>query len=765
MDDLSFDRLRKVRLRAPRFFLSQDHNPVWFNGYEVRPGIVALPVMKLTERLYEQQGDSTVTLASIAQVKPEVFVTEVMDLLRLLEKVPSGRTLVEFFANASVPPPKVPKRPADRTYWEQEAVYADNGCPAEIRLTINQLDPRLPQLTAVTLGTYKTGRYYGAGSVSYVQIHPRMVLTMDGLAISPELIIAHEMIHAAHAVSGAIDEGELNVPALESPGKFATTKSPFEEIVTHGGYLQLTASLGVHHPGGVLAIKATQPQITGLRSAAELARTAKNDDERRRWTRTQCARFDVVGVSEVRLAAELKQTTRRAYHNFISETPRAGILKKARGEVADELFTIPPGSTPDHPLRAKLAALTTWASTVGVVDCVHPAAPDDVVGYAAPRKLAMKGPEAWNLINGLSVRQTPAEIWRPSDTAPPQPAGELRVEVRGGRDRPAPVPASGPSRPPVSSNQVTVFPYLRSQAKDAPEITKRLYRFDLRGPEERTENPHGITVEPRDLAPVFSAGFRAWGTWYDLEHHVHPRPGSWYTQDGFVSLGADKKAAIDLYAPDLVGRVGASWIELATAAIRRRLTTRNLTPAQQVRLSDDLARLTKQAVGDGGVTGWIYSVLPSRYMFHVATNAGSTRQALLGDQARRAAEQNGEWLAPHLVPASAITKATQVTFTVEYTVPKRGGPAEPRYRTRETGELIRKKAEGDPYNPFRHRAQSRWDGLVSYGAPPDNPCLPGHRDFAVPRGWSGMDEYWRNGKKHTSSWATTGITLTPPPRP
>ncbi|TDC78374.1 hypothetical protein [Streptomyces hainanensis] len=320
---------------------------------------------------------------------------------------------------------------------------------------------------------------------------------------------------------------------------------------------------------------------------------------------------------------------------------------------------------------------------------------------------------------------------------------------------------------------LTVYPYLRPPGAEPPTAPSRLYRFDLRAPDAALTNSGAVAgVQAADLLSIFDGGFRAFGTWYDLDLHVAAPPASWFNAgDGFVSLAEDVGTAIPLFArwrgATGDGDGSATLAQRLTRLLTQQRSWRDLSPAKQVETDTQLALVAQAEKTAGWLTGWLYTIRPSRFMVHVASNLLDARQRQGTPDARRAAAVGGEWVAPCRVPPAAVLEAVRIEVTV--TAGRNAGDGRPvRTVQARVGDQVRTnpKRSDDDYDPFTRRAESRWDGLISYQAPPGDPRLPGHVDFPVAQlsgTWQGAAEYWKaDGSRREPSHAKEGIPLTTP---
>lgn len=216
-----------TRLTPPRQVRPATPSPVeiaWFDGKPlpvtvVRPGIAVCPDPDAFDpALFDPEAESTNPQPE-HELDAEDYVREIDFLLRRIESAESGRRLIEFLGHAQ------PLPDPDGSYggpddWEsgvsKRALFRHRGSRKDGRT------PKRPDLAGInvivaqatdgapvqwSLASSLPGPLYdGRGAFSIVQIHPRVLMLSDDVATAPEIVLAHELIHAAHALAGTLDD-------------------------------------------------------------------------------------------------------------------------------------------------------------------------------------------------------------------------------------------------------------------------------------------------------------------------------------------------------------------------------------------------------------------------------------------------------------------------------------------------------------------------------------------------------------------------------
>ncbi|MBB5118971.1 hypothetical protein AF335_07450 [Streptomyces eurocidicus] len=153
------------------------------------------------------------------ELDDEDYVAEIDFLLRRIESSEAGKRLVEFLGNAQ------PLPDPDGTYGGPEDWDAGISTRVLCRHGKSRKSGRTPKqrdlaginviITQATDGSpaqwslnsrLKGPLYNGRGVYSIVSFHPRVLLLSDDVATAPEVTLAHELIHAAHALAGTMDD-------------------------------------------------------------------------------------------------------------------------------------------------------------------------------------------------------------------------------------------------------------------------------------------------------------------------------------------------------------------------------------------------------------------------------------------------------------------------------------------------------------------------------------------------------------------------------
>ncbi|RLU81809.1 hypothetical protein CTZ27_31915 [Streptomyces griseocarneus] len=215
--------LDPARLTPPRPVQAAAESPIeiaWLGGKPlsltvIRPGIA---VCSNPDVLDIRDENSTSNPEPGLELDHEDYVGEIDFLLRRIESSESGKRLVEFLGHAR------PLPDPDGTYggpedWDQgisTRVLCRHGGSRKSGRTPKQRD--LAGINVIitqatdgkpvqwSLNSRPEGPLYnGQGVYSIVSFHPRVLLLTDDVATAPEVILAHELIHAAHALAGTMD--------------------------------------------------------------------------------------------------------------------------------------------------------------------------------------------------------------------------------------------------------------------------------------------------------------------------------------------------------------------------------------------------------------------------------------------------------------------------------------------------------------------------------------------------------------------------------
>ncbi|MFF4407382.1 M91 family zinc metallopeptidase [Streptomyces sp. NPDC001404] len=276
---------------------------------ELRPGIAVTSVNRTT------------MLSHPTAPLDQAFLDHVDDLLARLEAVPSGKRLVDFFGQATPLP-----GPDGFGASAFTAQYEPGNSPASISTVILSRGGGTVADTR-TLTDETPAARTGLGYFSYIEFNPRFTVVQDRVILAPEIVLGHELIHAAHIVAGSMETNEEEQPYLAGllNGALAFDTSPLEEIVTHGNPIALEWLLGTTtDPGtGRKVLRNTPGQ---LRSIEAVDLHMANDAARAQHIRTQ--RMELFDISERRLAKELGFAARPTYGPLAKGDQAAGIWKR-----------------------------------------------------------------------------------------------------------------------------------------------------------------------------------------------------------------------------------------------------------------------------------------------------------------------------------------------------------------------------------------------------------------------------------------------------
>ncbi|MCF3106265.1 hypothetical protein IPZ58_32535 [Streptomyces roseoverticillatus] len=182
----------------------------------IRPGIAVCPDPDVLDI---RDDDSTSNPDPGLELDAEDYAGEIDFLLRRIESSEAGKRLVEFLGRAR------PLPDPDGTYGGPEDWDAGISTRVLCRHGGSRKSGRTPKqrdlaginviITQATdgkpvqwsLNSRPEGPLYnGRGVYSIVSFHPRVLLLTDDVATAPEVILAHELIHAAHALAGTMDD-------------------------------------------------------------------------------------------------------------------------------------------------------------------------------------------------------------------------------------------------------------------------------------------------------------------------------------------------------------------------------------------------------------------------------------------------------------------------------------------------------------------------------------------------------------------------------
>lgn len=214
--------LDPARLTPPQPVRAAAESPIeiaWLGGKPlsltvIRPGIAVCPDPDTLDI-----RDDTSNPDPGLELDEEDYVKEIDYLLQRIESSETGRRLVEFLGHAR------PLPDPDGTYggpedWDtgiSTRVLCRHGGSrksgttpkqrdlAGINVIITQATDGKPVQWSLN-SRLKGPLYNGRGVYSIVSFHPRVLLLTDDVATAPEVTLAHELIHAAHALSGTMDD-------------------------------------------------------------------------------------------------------------------------------------------------------------------------------------------------------------------------------------------------------------------------------------------------------------------------------------------------------------------------------------------------------------------------------------------------------------------------------------------------------------------------------------------------------------------------------
>ncbi|MFF4741248.1 M91 family zinc metallopeptidase [Streptomyces sp. NPDC001262] len=214
--------LAPARLTPPQPVQAAAESPIeiaWLGGKPlsltvIRPGIAVCPDPDVLDI-----RDDTSNPEPGLELDHGDYVGEIDFLLRRIESSEAGKRLVEFLGHAR------PLPDPDGTYGGPEDWDAGISTRVLCRHSGSRKSGRTPKqrdlvgisviITQATDGKpaqwslnsrLEGPLYNGRGVYSVVSFHPRLLLLSDDVATAPEVTLAHELIHAAHALAGTMDD-------------------------------------------------------------------------------------------------------------------------------------------------------------------------------------------------------------------------------------------------------------------------------------------------------------------------------------------------------------------------------------------------------------------------------------------------------------------------------------------------------------------------------------------------------------------------------
>jgi hypothetical protein len=182
----------------------------------IRPGIAACHDLAVVRKF--APGLAQQTLPAAAQVKEWEFIVELDRLVERIEQSPTGQRLVRFLGlGRPLPDPGGsygPDSSADK--MNPRALFPHPRGPKDAPVGVNVLILHSTHAGATIFGladpagpSKSEPSSNGYGRFSVVAFHPRALLLVDDVAMPPELVLAHELIHAAHHLAGSVDNERL----------------------------------------------------------------------------------------------------------------------------------------------------------------------------------------------------------------------------------------------------------------------------------------------------------------------------------------------------------------------------------------------------------------------------------------------------------------------------------------------------------------------------------------------------------------------------
>ncbi|UUN30890.1 M91 family zinc metallopeptidase [Streptomyces sp. FIT100] len=293
---------------------------------------------------------STLTDSQIAEgeqvdVKSsDEFISEVADYTDRIRRCASGEKLVDFFAKNYPIPRRHPNRLGTFKDFSEEVgsewLHAKVGSePVGVNLVIYRRRGKYQNICAAPLSYIRA--MDGSGSPSLIRYDPRFTFMQDRSIVAPELILAHEMIHAAHSLAGCYvsrESGDVPILCGKAKGKFAFDETNLEEMATHGNQVGLRWILGTLNSSGREKLRMHPSQTASVELASAFEEYKNISDAR--ITKSRCEIFE---ISELRIALELGLVTRPSYGPICGTADKADQfileLSRRRGEISDQVFS------------------------------------------------------------------------------------------------------------------------------------------------------------------------------------------------------------------------------------------------------------------------------------------------------------------------------------------------------------------------------------------------------------------------------------------
>ncbi|WP_433261534.1 hypothetical protein ACQPZF_27085 [Actinosynnema sp. CS-041913] len=203
----------KVPFCRRSVLIDWDHG-IKLSAVEIRPGVAVSGDTQVTGRRLREMG------WGYAPERPALglaeYVDEVEHLVRRLETTDAGRRLIGFFASGF----PLPRRRSTSLAWDygpDDSKFGINprrwkavtaAAPQrEVSINVVILQDETFEDHCHVLPDGSVSAHAGLGAAPTVVFGPRNGVLVDRLAIAPELILGHELVHAVHMLSGSLSRG------------------------------------------------------------------------------------------------------------------------------------------------------------------------------------------------------------------------------------------------------------------------------------------------------------------------------------------------------------------------------------------------------------------------------------------------------------------------------------------------------------------------------------------------------------------------------
>ncbi|MBW4716412.1 hypothetical protein [Saccharothrix obliqua] len=204
----------KPPFRRRNVLIDWDHG-TQLPAVEIRPGVAVSGDTAVTARRLRELGRKYAP--ERPALTPAEYVDEVEHLVRRLENTDAGRRLIGFFASG-YPLPERRSKSLPGDYGPDDAKFGVN--PRRWKAVTAAKPQREVPVNVVILQdeTFEDHCHVlpggapdaetGLGAAPTVVFGPRNGVLIDRVALAPELVLGHELVHAVHVLSGSLNQGD-----------------------------------------------------------------------------------------------------------------------------------------------------------------------------------------------------------------------------------------------------------------------------------------------------------------------------------------------------------------------------------------------------------------------------------------------------------------------------------------------------------------------------------------------------------------------------